>query len=61
MNESHYICKIQKQAAQIRRLREALEWYADDANYCEESSRHDSCAVMENMGEKARAALQEPQ
>jgi len=44
--------------AEVARLRAALEFYADDANYMEESSRHDACAVVEDEGQRARAALE---
>ena len=49
---------VPRQAEQIRVLVEALEWYADDEHWESNNGWNDYYAdVMEDMGNKARTAL----
>lgn len=46
---------IEQQREEIKRLREALEWYADESNYEFEDDEHN--ALDEDRGLRAKAAL----
>ena len=47
----------QRTQSEITKLREALEWYADEKNYWAKNYIQDLASVQTDKGQKARAAL----